>query len=98
MTKTRLDRVEQRWWSASFALLVALGGCGDDGGVSVRCGDGTQKIGNECRPVADDAGTVEEETDAGEYCGAGTVLSKCQCVADESMELKCGDGTTEDAG
>lgn len=97
MTKTRLERVEQRWWSASFALLAALGGCDDGGGASVRCGDGTQKIGSECRPIADDAGTVEE-TDAGEYCGSGTVLSKGECVADPSMELKCGEGTEEDAG
>lgn len=95
MTKTRLVRVEQRWWSASFALLAALGGCNDS--PSVRCGDGTQKMGNQCLPIDADAGTQSE--DAGDVtCGTGTVLTNGQCVEDPTMELKCGEGTVEDAG
>lgn len=98
MTKSLRTGVEQRWWSASFAFLIAVSGCGDEEKSTVRCGEGTQVRGSECRPIdLGDAG-MNGETGGGASCGAGTVLAGGECVPDPAAELTCGDGTVEEDG
>jgi hypothetical protein len=101
MTKARLVREHRGLWTASIALVTALGGCGGDG-ASVKCGEGTRIKGGECVPSqadSDGGGGEDVVEDAGTLsCGAGTMASNGECVPTSSVQLKCGAGTVEDAG
>jgi cytochrome c peroxidase len=62
-------------WGVVVAIGVVLGaaGCGDD--WRLRCGAGTQRVGDACVPVTSLA------------CGAGTHEADGACVADESITV-----------
>lgn len=74
--------------SPALALLLAslgLVGCGDDGGNTTTCGEGTVLMGTMCVPDGPD---VE--------CGTGTVLMGGACVPDGSVI--CEQGTVFEDG
>lgn len=96
-----MKRIHSAVKAPALALLLAslgLVGCGDDGGNTTTCGEGTVLMGTMCVPdgpeVACGTGTVlmggECVPDGSVICEQGTVFEDGQCVVDDTA---CAPGT-----